>query len=78
MPPAGRTDMKAVRLKTEYLSNPMGIDIARPKLFWNCEDGVRQTAYEITAADDCGNVRRHSGKAVARTRCRGCVKTADI
>ena len=48
----------------------MGIDIARPKLFWNCEDGVRQTAYEITAADDCGNMLWHSGKVVSNSmRC---------
>ena len=39
--------MKAVRLRTEYLKNPMGIDIQKPRLMWNCEDGVKQTAYEI-------------------------------
>ena len=36
--------MKAMNLKTEYLSDPMGIDIARPRLMWNCEGGIRQTA----------------------------------
>ncbi len=41
--------MKAVRLKTEYLFAPIGIDIDRPRLFWNCEGGVRQTAYQIIA-----------------------------
>lgn len=44
--------MKAINLKTEYLSDPMGIDIARPRLMWNCEGGIRQTAYRIVAAAD--------------------------
>ena len=39
--------MKAIRLKTEYLNNPLGIDLQQPRLMWNAEGGVRQTAYEI-------------------------------
>ena len=39
--------MKAIRLKTEHLFDPLGIDIQHPRLSWNCEGGVRQTAYEI-------------------------------
>ncbi|MBQ4424812.1 MAG: family 78 glycoside hydrolase catalytic domain [Lachnospiraceae bacterium] len=39
--------MKAIRLKTEHLFNPLGIDILKPRLMWNCEGGVKQTAYEI-------------------------------
>ena len=54
--------MEAVRLKTEYLSNPIGIDVPYPRLFWNCEGGVKQTAYEISAADDRGNPLWNSGK----------------
>ena len=54
--------MKAIRLKTEYLTEPMGIDIAAPRLFWNCEGGIRQTAYEIRATDDRGKPLWHSGK----------------
>lgn len=41
--------MKAIRLKTEHLFAPMGIDILRPRLTWNCEGGEKQTAYEIVA-----------------------------
>ena len=44
--------MKAIRLRTEYLYNPMGIDIAEPRLSWNCEDGVKQTAYQIIATEE--------------------------
>ncbi len=41
--------MKAIRLRTEYLKEPMGINIPRPRLSWNCEGGVKQTAYQIIA-----------------------------
>lgn len=54
--------MKAVRLKTEYLYNPLGIDITCPRLFWNCEGGSRQTAYHIIARDDAGDILWESGK----------------
>ena len=54
--------MKAIRLKTEYLTDPIGIDIVKPRLFWNCEGGVKQTAYEIIATDDAGKILWNSGK----------------
>lgn len=44
--------MRAIRLRTEYLYNPIGIDMVDPRLFWNCEGGITQTAYQIIAA--CG------------------------
>lgn len=53
--------MKAVNLKTEHLTNPLGIDILRPYLTWNCRDGIRQTAYEIEASDG-GHILWNSGK----------------
>ena len=54
--------MNAIRLKTEYLFDPIGIDLDRPRLFWNCAGGVTQTAYQITAADDSGAILWDSGK----------------
>lgn len=42
----------ATRLKTEYLTNPLGIDIASPRLFWNCEGGQKQSAYQIIAHEN--------------------------
>ena len=54
--------MKAIRLKTEHLSAPIGVDFAAPRLFWNCEGGKKQTAYQILAADDAGNVLWDSGR----------------
>ena len=54
--------MIAAKLKTEYLHNPMGIDIVRPWLQWNCEGGMRQTAYEIRCRDEEGNSLWDSGR----------------
>ena len=36
--------MRAIRLRTEYLNDPVGIDVRKPRLMWNCEGGVKQTA----------------------------------
>ena len=41
--------MKAIRLRTEYLEHPIGIDIVQPRFCWNCEGGSKQTAYQIVA-----------------------------
>ena len=44
--------MKAIKLRTEQLDNPLGIDITKPSLSWICQGGVKQTAYEIEAKAD--------------------------
>ncbi|MCP2371815.1 alpha-L-rhamnosidase [Agromyces terreus] len=44
--------MKAVRLRTEYLDRPLGLGILRPRLSWNCEGGLEQTAYRVQATRD--------------------------
>ena len=61
--------MKAVRLKTEHLFNPVGVDYCTPRLFWNCEDGVKQSSYQIVASDDSGNVLWDSGKTEGNSMC---------
>ena len=53
--------MKAKNLKTEYLVNPMGIDVQNPRLMWNCDGGIKQTAYRIVAKSD-GKTVWNSGK----------------
>ena len=53
--------MKAIRLKTEFLTNPIGVDFQKPLLTWNCEGGIKQTAYRIVASAD-GVVTWDSGK----------------
>ena len=54
--------MRAVNLKTEYLKDPMGIDIVDPRLFWNCGGGTVQTAYQIVCRDDSGRILWDTGK----------------
>ena len=54
--------MNAIRLKTEHLINPIGVDFSAPRLSWNCEGGVKQTAYQILAADEARNPLWDSGK----------------
>ena len=39
--------LRAINLKTEYLYNPMGLDIEKPRLFWNADGKGMQKAYEI-------------------------------
>ncbi len=53
--------MKAVRLRTEYLNNPVGIDILHPRLFWNCDGGTTQRAFQLLAETD-GKTVWDSGK----------------
>ena len=59
---AGGIDaMNAIHLRCEYLNNPVGIDVQKPRLMWCCEGGVRQTAYQImTEKWDSGKVESAS------------------
>ena len=41
--------MKAIRLRTDYLKEPLGLGNPKPRFYWNCEGGVKQTAYQIVA-----------------------------
>ena len=43
--------MRAVRLRTVDLKNPLGIDDAAPMLSWNCEGGKKQRAYQLRVTD---------------------------
>lgn len=53
--------MRAIRLRCEYLKDPIGIDIPRPRLMWICEGGVKQTAYEIETVSAEGGPLWSSG-----------------
>ncbi|MCS6840954.1 MAG: glycoside hydrolase family 78 protein [Roseiflexus sp.] len=47
------------RLRCEYLDNPLGIDVTRPRLSWQIfsdRRGARQTAYRIVAASSADDV----------------------
>lgn len=57
--------MKAIRLRTEYLYNPIGLDKQKPRLMWNCQGGKKQTAYRIiTDKWDSGKVESSSMHAL--------------
>ena len=58
--------MKAIRLRTEYLKNPIGIDFAAPRFFWNCEGGKTQTAYQIICKHG-GETIWNSGKVLSQS-----------
>ena len=74
--------MRAINLKTNHLTAPVGIDAGPLFLSWQCADGVRQTAYEIELTAN-GETVWHSGKVqsaamhadaptVGGSRVRGC------
>ena len=49
--------MNAIRLRTEYLNNPLGVDFRCPRLMWNCDGVTKQTAYQIATENwDSGKV----------------------
>ena len=74
--------MRAINLKTNHLTVPLGMDAGPLFLSWQCVDGVRQTAYEIELTAN-GETVWHSGKVqsaavhadaptVGGSRVRGC------
>jgi alpha-L-rhamnosidase len=53
--------LEAVRLRTEYLENPAGLDTVTPRLSWQVisdERGQRQTAYRVVVASDAVKAKR--------------------
>ena len=58
--------MKAIRIKTEFLTNPIGVDFQQPLITWNCEGGVSQTAYRIVASSgwDSGKIASNSMRVI--------------
>ena len=52
--------MRAINLKTNHLTAPVGIDAGPLFLSWQCVDGVCQTAYEIELT--ANEIGRASGR----------------
>ncbi len=51
------------KLVTEYLENPIGIDVEKPRLSWQIlsdEQNVKQLAYEISVAESLEKLRKKS------------------
>ncbi len=53
--------MKAIRLKTNHRSDPLGTEDRCFRFSWNCEGGIRQTAFRLTVLDESGNTVHDSG-----------------
>ncbi|MCW5983005.1 MAG: family 78 glycoside hydrolase catalytic domain [Bryobacteraceae bacterium] len=66
--PAGaETAVKAVRLRTEYKVNPLGLDVRKPRLSWEVQGegrGVAQSAYQLRVSrdEDGGDLVWDSGR----------------
>jgi len=57
--------LQPVQLRCEYLDNPLGIDILKPRLSWNFTSSLRnqsQTGYEIIVSDNRNEIKNHIGK----------------
>ena len=64
VPPAGAQRSTVEGLRCEYLANPLGIDVEKPRLSWISAEsarGWRQTAYRILAASSPANLNRDTG-----------------
>ncbi|HET8631741.1 MAG TPA: family 78 glycoside hydrolase catalytic domain, partial [Thermomicrobiales bacterium] len=58
------TDLGVTRLRCEYLVNPLGLDVARPRLSWELtarRRGQRQTAYRVLVASDPATLAEDRG-----------------
>ena len=44
------------------MKDPIGIDVRIPRFFWNCEDGIRQSAYQLVMEDELGKTVWDTGK----------------
>lgn len=54
-----------LRLRSEYLANPLGIDVPNPRLSWWINDqraAELQTAFQIIAARDCDSLSADRGE----------------
>ena len=56
--------MKATRLRVDYLRDPLGLGNPSPRFYWNCEGGIKQTAYQIVVKVR-GETLWNSGKVLS-------------
>ncbi len=58
--------------RCEYLVNPLGIDVGKPRLSWVIEDlksatrGEKQTAYQILVASSEALLKKRQGRFVGQ------------
>ena len=56
--------MKAIKLRVEYLKEPIALGKEKPRFFWQCEGDVSQKAYQITVTRQSETVF-DSGKVIS-------------
>ena len=69
---SGLSGLKPVRLRCEYLANPLGIDVWEPRLRWALEsesNGQTQTAYRILAASSADGSMTWADTSPAGSNC---------
>ncbi len=54
--------MKAIRLQTADLTQPLGLDVRVPRFTWNAQGGIRQTAYRLVAVSEDETLLFDSGR----------------
>lgn len=57
-------DLKITRLRCEYLKNPLGIDVVKPRLSWileSSERSLKQTAFRIIVSSSEENINNDIG-----------------
>jgi alpha-L-rhamnosidase len=63
-PSAAQTTLKVTSLRTEYKTNPLGIDVRKPRLSWQIQSqarGVAQSAYQISVASSEASLKSAAG-----------------
>lgn len=58
------SSMNVSNLRCEYLENPLGLDMEKPRFGWICESnerGQKQTAYQIIVASDSDKLNNNTG-----------------
>lgn len=61
---SGADSIKTADLRCEYLEDPLGIDVTRPRLSWRLESrqrGQRQTAYHLLVASSPDKLAQNTG-----------------
>ena len=64
LPLAARATLSATDARCEFYKDPLGVDVAQPRLSWKLESkerGVRQTAYQVLVASSERNLNREEG-----------------
>ena len=66
--------IKAIQLKTEYLTNPIGIDLVTPRVAWKVKGAACQSAYQLR-----GSIMLSGGHALyLRFKGKGGIDLRDI